>query len=219
MIGRVPVRPCHHRIGCLGPVSRGLGAKQVWTRPSQLRPPPWQVQPAAREKAGLVDRLEEAAASSMNKYDLGVEAGKRRLFPGRIISGEILIRPERHPARRQYEARSGSGAQRENLAFDPKGKGPSGYHREAASTNAPSRGGLPHSKRCSDCSGRGAKPVGARIAWLQRARSSSELQFGADRLHVTWAEWAVRQLPVVRLFVVHRPSACSRDGRAMAGSW
>ena len=35
--------------------------------------------------------------------------------------------------------------ERENLAGDDKGKGASGYHREAESTNAPERGGLPRS--------------------------------------------------------------------------
>ena len=35
--------------------------------------------------------------------------------------------------------------ERENLAGDAKGKGASGYHREAESTDAPERGGLPRS--------------------------------------------------------------------------
>ncbi len=35
--------------------------------------------------------------------------------------------------------------ERENLAGDAKGKGASGYHREAESTDAPEGGGLPHS--------------------------------------------------------------------------
>ena len=35
--------------------------------------------------------------------------------------------------------------ERENLAGDDKGKGASGYNREAESTNAPERGGLPRS--------------------------------------------------------------------------
>ena len=33
--------------------------------------------------------------------------------------------------------------ERENLAGDAKGKGASGYHREAERTDAPERGGLP----------------------------------------------------------------------------
>jgi len=35
--------------------------------------------------------------------------------------------------------------ERENLAGDAKGKGASGSHREAESTDAPERGGLPRS--------------------------------------------------------------------------
>src|SRR5258707_7442750 len=46
----------------------------------------------------------------------------------------------RHPACRQREARSGSGMERENLTGDAKGKGASGYNREAESTDAPERG-------------------------------------------------------------------------------
>src|SRR6267143_4673329 len=60
-------------------------------------------------------------------------------------SEDVLIPTERHPACRQREARSGSGTERENLAGDAKGKGTSGYNREAESTNAPERGGLPRS--------------------------------------------------------------------------
>src|SRR6476620_8645708 len=57
-------------------------------------------------------------------------------------SEDVLIPTERHPAYRQREARSGSGTERENLADDAKGKGASGSHREAESTDAPERGGL-----------------------------------------------------------------------------
>ena len=64
-----------------------------------------------------------------------------------ISSDDVLRRTERHPACRQHEPRSGSGTERENLASDGKGKGASGYHHEAESTDAPERGGLP---RCSD---------------------------------------------------------------------
>jgi hypothetical protein len=39
-----------------------------------------------------------------------------------ISSGDVLILPERHPACRQHEARSGSGTERENLTGDAKGK-------------------------------------------------------------------------------------------------
>src|ERR1700674_5063811 len=64
--------------------------------------------------------------------------------PG-ISSEDVLIPTERHPACRRREARSGSGVERENLTGDAKGKGASGYNREAESTDAPERGGLPRS--------------------------------------------------------------------------
>ena len=64
--------------------------------------------------------------------------------PG-ISSEDVLIPTERHPACRQREARSGFGMERENLAGDAKGKGASGYNREAESTDASERGGLPRS--------------------------------------------------------------------------
>ena len=62
--------------------------------------------------------------------------------PG-ISSEDVLIPTERHPACRRREARPGSGTERENLAGDAKGKGASGSNREAESTDAPERGGLP----------------------------------------------------------------------------
>ena len=62
-----------------------------------------------------------------------------------ISSEDVLILTERHPACRQREARPGSGTERENLAGDVKGKGASGSNREAESTDAPERGGLPRS--------------------------------------------------------------------------
>ena len=62
-----------------------------------------------------------------------------------ISSEDVLIPTERHPACRQREARPGSGTERENLAGDAKGKGASGSNREAESTDAPERGGLPRS--------------------------------------------------------------------------
>src|SRR3989441_12952544 len=60
-----------------------------------------------------------------------------------ISSVDVLILTERHPACRQREARQGSCMERENLAGDVKGKGASGSNREAESTDAPERGGLP----------------------------------------------------------------------------
>src|SRR5215470_1915137 len=62
-----------------------------------------------------------------------------------ISSGDVLILPDRHPACRRREARPGSCTERENLAGDGKGKGASGSNREAESTDAPERGGLPRS--------------------------------------------------------------------------
>src|SRR5258706_1127549 len=63
--------------------------------------------------------------------------------PSGISSVDVLIPTERHPACRQREARLGSCMERENLAGDGKGKGASGSNREAESTDAPERGGLP----------------------------------------------------------------------------
>jgi hypothetical protein len=60
-----------------------------------------------------------------------------------ISLGDALRLPKRHPAWRRREAQSGSGTERENLAGDAKGKGASCSNREAESTDAPERGGLP----------------------------------------------------------------------------
>ncbi len=54
--------------------------------------------------------------------------------------------PGRHPACRRREAQPGSCTECENLAGDAKGKGASGDHREAESTAAPERGGLPRGR-------------------------------------------------------------------------
>src|SRR5207342_3332119 len=62
-----------------------------------------------------------------------------------ISLGDALRLPKRHPACRRREAQSGSCMERENLAGDVKGKGASGSNREAESTDAPERGGLPRS--------------------------------------------------------------------------
>jgi hypothetical protein len=59
-----------------------------------------------------------------------------------ISSVDVLILTERHPACRRREAQPGSCKERENLAGDAKGKGPSGANRKAESTDAPGRGGL-----------------------------------------------------------------------------
>jgi hypothetical protein len=58
---------------------------------------------------------------------------------------DALRLPKRRPAWRRREAQSGSCTERENLAGDAKGKGASGSNREAESTDAPERGGLPRS--------------------------------------------------------------------------
>src|SRR5436190_19842498 len=62
-----------------------------------------------------------------------------------ISLGDVLRLPKRHPACRRREAQSGSCTERENLAGDAKGKGASGSNREAESTDAPERDGLPRS--------------------------------------------------------------------------
>src|SRR6266849_3338634 len=59
--------------------------------------------------------------------------------------GGCLRLLKRHPACRWRESRPGSCMERENLAGDAKGKGASGSNREAESTDAPERGGLPRS--------------------------------------------------------------------------
>jgi hypothetical protein len=53
-----------------------------------------------------------------------------------------MIPTERHPAYRRREDQSGFRTERENLIGDAKGKGTSGFNREAESTDAPGRGGL-----------------------------------------------------------------------------
>src|SRR5260370_16327178 len=60
-----------------------------------------------------------------------------------IRLGDVVRLPKGHPAWRRREAQSGSCTERENLAGDAKGKGTSGSNREAESTDAPERGGLP----------------------------------------------------------------------------
>ena len=65
--------------------------------------------------------------------------------PSGISLGDVLILPKRHPAWRRREAQPGSCMERENLAGDAKGKSTSGSNREAESTDAPERGGLPRS--------------------------------------------------------------------------
>src|SRR5438876_11306816 len=53
----------------------------------------------------------------------------------------------RRPVWRRRDSHSGCRTELENLTGDAKGKGASGSNREAESTDAPERGGLP----CSVC--------------------------------------------------------------------
>src|SRR6266853_6705492 len=62
-----------------------------------------------------------------------------------ISLGDALRLPKRHPAWRRREAQPGSCMARENLAGDAKGENAGGSKREAESTDAPERGGLPRS--------------------------------------------------------------------------
>ena len=95
-------------------------------------------------------------------------------------SEDVLIPTERHPACRQREARSGSGAERENLVGDAKGKGASGSNREAESTDAPERDGL---LRSSDEAG--VMPVERReqaiAIWLGSTGNGRNLMFNGRR--------------------------------------
>src|SRR3984893_6669496 len=79
-----------------------------------------------------------------------------------ISLGDALRLPKRHPAYRRREAESGSGTERENLAGDAKGKSTSGSNREAESTDAPERGGLPRSN--AEAGGMPVGQMGAVIA-------------------------------------------------------
>jgi hypothetical protein len=65
--------------------------------------------------------------------------------------------------------------ERENLAVDAKGKGASGSHREAESTDAPERGGLPRS------SDEGSVMVLERRGWVATLQLASQV---SKSLHV-----------------------------------
>jgi hypothetical protein len=71
---------------------------------------------------------------------LAAHAEEESLVRFYIVRDEVPV-PHRHAR----EAQSGSCMERENLAGDAKGKGASGSNREAESTDAPERGGLPRS--------------------------------------------------------------------------
>ena len=79
--------------------------------------------------------------------------------------------------------------ERENLAGDAKGKGASGSHREAESTDAPERDGLPRSSDEAAVMGRGAKGVGhRRWAWANWFAGRSPLVQRKAAAFVRWHE-------------------------------
>ena len=88
-----------------------------------------------------------------------------------ISLGDALRLPKRHPAYRRREAQLGSCTERENLAGDGKGKGTSGSNREAESTDAPERGGLP----CSS--------VEASVMLVERRGQVIAVELGPTGLH------------------------------------
>ncbi len=95
--------------------------------------------------AGTVERGErKQTASEASKADYVMSKPGADPSSG-ISSVDVLIPTGRHPACRQREARPGCRTERENPTSDDKGKGTSGANREAESTDAPGRGGLPRS--------------------------------------------------------------------------
>src|SRR6202011_3554101 len=99
-----------------------------------------------------------------------------------ISLGDVLRLPKRHPAWRRREAQSGSCTERENLAGDAKGKGASGSNREAESTDAPERGGLPCSsdeagvmlvERRGQVTDVGSEPTGNRRSSNSRRKAAA----------------------------------------------
>ena len=102
--------------------------------------------------------------------------------PSGISLGDVLRLPKRHPAWRRREAQSGSCTERENLAGDAKGKGTSGSNREAESTDAPERGGLPCSsdeagvmlvERRGQVTDVGSEPTGNRRSSKSRRKAAA----------------------------------------------
>src|SRR5258707_8349147 len=99
-----------------------------------------------------------------------------------ISLGDVLRLPKRHPAWRWREAQSGSCTERENLAGDAKGKGASGSNREAESTDAQERGGLPCSsdeagvmlvERRGQVTDVGSEPTGNRRSSNSRRKAAA----------------------------------------------
>src|SRR5258708_9956291 len=109
-----------------------------------------------------------------------------------ISLGDALRLPKRHPAGRRREAQSGSCMERENLAGDAKGKSTSGSNREAESTDAPERGGLPRSSdeagQCPWSEGGRSSPLDrVNRCWVNRQREEPDIQRKAAAL-VRWHE-------------------------------
>src|SRR6202022_109260 len=138
-----------------------------------------------------------------------------------ISLGDALRLPKRHPACRRREAQSGSCMERENLAGDVKGKGASGSNREAESTDAPERGGLPCSsaeagvmlvERRGQVIAVGSEPTGNRrssnsrrkaaafVRWHEPddARVSSRDLWGARGAIGFWRGSPVTRLPMTQ---------------------
>jgi hypothetical protein len=93
-------------------------------------------------------RLREASASEpLLKCRKRIRRCQNRgvTLPPGLVRGLSCSLLERHPACRWREAQPGFRMERENLTGDAKGKGASGDHREAESTDAPERGELPRS--------------------------------------------------------------------------
>src|SRR5258708_25810003 len=99
-----------------------------------------------------------------------------------ISLGDVLRLLQPHPAWRRCEAQSGSCAEREKLAGDAKGKGGSGSNREAESTDAPERGGLPCSsdeagvmlvERRGQVTDVGSEPTGNRRSSNSRRKAAA----------------------------------------------
>ena len=115
----------------------------------------------------------------MSKPGVGPSSG--------ISSGDVLILTERHPACRQREAQLGYCTERENLTGDAKGKGTSGSNREAESTDAPERDGLPCS---SDEAAEWPWSEGggsSQLTWANRQRESRSSTEGGSLRAVTRA--------------------------------
>src|ERR1700680_1256967 len=99
-----------------------------------------------------------------------------------ISSEDVLIPTERNTACRQRGARPGSCIERVDQAGNGKEKGASGSNREAESTDAPERGGLPCSsaeagvmlvERRGQVIAVGSEPTGNRRSSTSRRRGAA----------------------------------------------